>query len=126
MFVFTSINSKLGNIGKTYTNSRNNLPLNHQSMGGAAHVTLPAGTYIVVAHVQFDANATGIRRVAIGVVDGSNTVYGFTTIPASASKADVTHIAIITLTEQKNIAPYGYQDSGATLNASFSISAISI
>lgn len=95
-------------------------------MGGAAHVTLPAGTYIVVAHVQFDANATGIRRVAIGVVDGSNTVYGFTTIPASASKADVTHIAIITLTEQKNIAPYGYQDSGATLNASFSISAISI
>lgn len=94
-----------------------------------ATLKIPAGTYIINAHVSFAANTTGVRKIYIGTTENSyaNTRALADTRPASNHQATMSNISTV-LNPETDTTYYlnVYQNSGSSLNCSGSLRAVRI
>lgn len=94
-----------------------------------ASLTIPAGTYIVNAHVSFAANTTGVRKIYIGTTENSyaNTRALADTRPASNHQATMSNISTVLNPETETTYYLNvYQNSGSSLSCSGSLRAVRI
>lgn len=87
-------------------------------------VALAAGVWVLVGHVNFGANATGRRAIALttasdSVGSAAEQRQGFTSQPAaSGTGTGVNGVRIVVLTSAATYNLNAYQNSGAALNVS--------
>lgn len=94
-----------------------------------ATLKIPAGTYIVNAHVSFAANTTGVRKIYIGTTQNSyaNTRALADTRPASNHQATMSNMStILNVEEETTYYLNVYQNSGSSLSCSGSLRATRI
>jgi hypothetical protein len=86
--------------------------------GSGTRLTAPAGWagwWLVAGAVNFAANATGLRNLAI-IADGSFTVAAITTAAISGLDHQVAVSGIVRLPAASYVELFAYQSSGGALN----------
>ena len=94
-----------------------------------ATLKIPAGTYIINAHVSFANNTTGVRKIYIGTTENSyaNTRALADTRPASSHQATMSNISTVLNPETETTYYLNvYQNSGSSLSCSGSLRAVRI
>lgn len=94
-----------------------------------AKITIPAGLYVMNAHVSFAANTTGVRKIYIGTTENSyaNTRALADTRPASSHQATMSNInTILAVETQTTYYLNVYQNSGSSLSCSGSLRALRV
>lgn len=94
-----------------------------------ATLKIPAGTYIINAHVSFGANTTGVRKIYIGTTQDSyaNTRAISDTRPASNHQTTMSNISTVLNPETETTYYLNvYQNSGSSLSCSGSLRAVRI
>lgn len=92
-----------------------------------ASLTVPPGNYIINAHVNFDSNSTGVRKIYIGTQQDyySNTRALADNRMASNHQATMSNISTILLVENETTYYLNvYQNSGSTLACAGGLRAI--
>lgn len=94
-----------------------------------ATLKIPAGTYIINAHVSFANNTTGVRKIYIGTTENSyaNTRALADTRPASNHQTTMSNINTVLNPETETTYYLNvYQNSGSSLSCSGSLRAVRI
>lgn len=92
-------------------------------------LTIPAGLYVMNAHVSFAANATGVRKIYISTTENSyaNTRALADTRPASNHQATMSNMPTILAVEEETTYYLNvYQNSGSSLSCSGSLRALRV
>jgi hypothetical protein len=71
----TTIEGHSSPIGTLLTASASEQALEHNTPKALCSITLPAGSWIILAQVRFPSNGTGARRVNISTVSGYNAIH---------------------------------------------------
>lgn len=95
-----------------------------------ASITLDKGTYIITGYCQFASSATGVRRILISTTSAGTTM--FTRGAVSSGNAsngvpsDETCVVLVELSASTTLYMNAYQNSGSSLTAYPSLSAMRI
>lgn len=118
--------TNLGNIGKVYSSTPSAVSVGSYATKSVASITLPAGTYIVVANSQWAADASSAMYMHRITNSSASTVYG-TSRGYMVGGGGCQTTAIIVLSAQETIKYEVYNGHSTAVNSeAISLSAVKI
>ena len=119
--VYNSANISIATSGTsqalTFNSERYDTDSIHDIGSNTSRLTIPSdGTYLITAHVQFGASATGAR--GLGIRLGGSTNIAWHTQPAAASGTTIVSLSTVyQFTATQYVELMAFQTSGGALNA---------